>query len=71
MKDALPDSGFFSEGLAAYRSRQWDEARRAFTAALEAVPNDGPSKAFLQRIDGFAEAPPGEDWDGSWYLDQK
>lgn len=61
----------FSEGLAAYRSRQWDEARRAFTAALAAVPNDGPSKAFLQRIDGFAEAPPGEEWDGSWYLDQK
>jgi adenylate cyclase len=33
----------YSEGLAAYRARRWDEARSAFNAALEAVPDDGPS----------------------------
>ena len=32
----------YSEGLAAYRARRWDEARSAFDAALEAVPGDGP-----------------------------
>jgi class 3 adenylate cyclase len=61
----------FSEGLAAYRARRWDEALRAFAAALESVPNDGPSMIFIKRIDGLMKTPPGEDWDGSWHLEQK
>jgi adenylate cyclase len=61
----------YSEGLAAYRARHWDEARRAFAAALESVPNDGPSMTFIKRIDGLATNPPGDGWDGSWHLEQK
>jgi adenylate cyclase len=61
----------FAEGLAAYRTQHWDDARRAFTAALEVVANDGPSRAFLRRIEIFAATPPPEIWDGSWHLDQK
>jgi class 3 adenylate cyclase len=61
----------FSEGLVAYRARRWDEALRAFVAALESVPNDGPSMTFIKRIDSLKKTPPGEDWDGSWRLAQK
>jgi class 3 adenylate cyclase len=61
----------YSEGLAAYRGRHWDEARRAFAAALESVPNDGPSMTFIKRIDDLATNPPGDGWDGSWHLEQK
>ena len=61
----------FSEGLVAYRARRWDEALRAFAAALESVPNDGPSMTFIKRIDSLMKTPPGEDWDGSWRLAQK
>ena len=61
----------FAEGLAAYRGRRWDEARRAFVAALEAAPEDGPSMTFIKRIDSLAAASPGDDWDGSWHLEQK
>ena len=61
----------FSEGLVAYRARRWDEALRAFAAALESVPNDGPSMTFVKRIDSLMKTPPGEDWDGSWRLEQK
>lgn len=61
----------FSEGLAAYRARRWDEALRAFAAALESVPNDGPSMTFIKRIDSLMKTPPGEDWGGSWHLEQK
>jgi adenylate cyclase len=61
----------FSEGLAAYRARRWDEARRAFEAALKAVPDDGPSLAFIKRLERFAITPPSGDWDGSWQLEQK
>ena len=61
----------FSEGLAAYRARGWVEARRAFAAALQAVPDDGLSMTFIKRIDSLAAAPPGDGWDGSWHLEQK
>jgi len=61
----------FAEGLAAYRARRWDEARAAFEAALLVVPDDGPSTAFIQRIERLAAAPPGEDWDGAWHLERK
>jgi adenylate cyclase len=61
----------YAEGLAAYRARRWDDARRAFDAALEAVPGDGPSMALARRVDGFKANPPADDWDGSWHPDHK
>ncbi len=61
----------YSEGLAAYRAQRWDEALAAFKEALEAVPADGPSMTFVNRIEGFKTNPPADAWDGSWYLDHK
>ena len=61
----------FAEGLGAYRAQHWDAARRAFTAALEAAPDDGPSMALINRLDSLAATPPGVGWDGAWHLEQK
>jgi class 3 adenylate cyclase len=61
----------FSEGLAAYRAQRWEEAGRAFQAALHASPNDGPSMTFIKRIEKLVAAPPGDGWDGSWHLERK
>ena len=61
----------YSEGLAAYRARQWEEARRSFNAALEVFPGDGPSMTLLNRIESFQKSPPTQDWNGSWHLDRK
>ncbi|OCK61898.1 adenylate/guanylate cyclase domain-containing protein [Bradyrhizobium sp. LMTR 3] len=61
----------YAEGLAAYRERRWDDARRAFHAALEAVPGDGPATALAKRVENFRVNPPAADWDGAWRLDQK
>ncbi|MBR1272148.1 HAMP domain-containing protein [Bradyrhizobium sp. AUGA SZCCT0222] len=61
----------YSKGLAAYRERRWDDARHAFSAGLEAVPGDGPSRAFIKRIGEFQANPPAADWDGAWRLDEK
>lgn len=61
----------FSAGLTAYRAQHWDEARNAFASALQSVPNDGPSKIFIKRIDGWTANPPADGWDGSWHLEQK
>jgi adenylate cyclase len=61
----------YSEGLAAYRARRWNEAQAALTAALEIAPGDGPALTLLGRIESMEKNPPGADWDGSWRLDQK
>jgi class 3 adenylate cyclase len=61
----------YSDGLAAYRARNWQEARFAFEAALQASPGDGPSVSLIKRIERLALAPPGDDWDGAWHLEQK
>jgi class 3 adenylate cyclase len=61
----------YAAGLAAYRARRWDDARRAFRAALEAVPGDEPSNVFIGRIEEFAKNPPPADWDGAWHFDRK
>ena len=61
----------YAEGLAAYRKRLWQEARKGFAAALGANPDDGPSLTMLKRIDLFVAAPPAVDWDGAWRLEQK
>ena len=61
----------YALGLAVYRARRWEEARAAFAAALAAVPDDGPSSAMVKRIDVLAAAPPTDDWDGAWHIEQK
>ena len=61
----------YSEGLAAYRARHWDEATSALKAALAAVPADGPCMVLLTRVESLRDNPPPADWDGSWHLDQK
>ena len=61
----------YSEGLAAYRARRWDEATSALKAALAASPDDGPCMVLLTRVESLRDNPPPADWDGSWRLDQK
>ena len=61
----------YAEGLKAHRAQRWDEARTAFAAALEAVPDDGPTLALTGRITDFKTNLPPENWDGAWHLDHK
>ena len=61
----------YSEGLAAYRARHWDEATSALKAALAVAPGDGPCMVLLNRVENLRDNPPAADWDGSWRLDQK
>jgi adenylate cyclase len=61
----------FAEGLADYRGRNWQAATAAFKAALEAVPEDGPSRVFLHRVVRLEAEPPPPDWKGVWTLSEK
>lgn len=59
-------SQVYGEGLAAYRSQDWDEARARFEACLQLVPDDSPSTLMLKRVAVLGEKFSGEGWDGVW-----
>lgn len=61
----------FALALAAYRSRQWDQAEVLFHSCLEVAPHDGPSRLFLDRIRHLRTQPPEEHWQGIWFLETK
>ena len=61
----------YAEGLAAYRQQSWQVASTAFTAALRAVPDDGPSHELLRRIARLKADPPPAEWDSVWNLHEK
>jgi adenylate cyclase len=63
--------GRFAAGLAAYRRQAWTEAEAAVAAALELVPDDGPSRVFLERVSALRASPPAADWNGVWTLTSK
>jgi adenylate cyclase len=53
----------YQSGLDAYKRRDWELAATYFGAALEADPEDGPSRVYLQRATEYAAEPPPADWD--------
>jgi adenylate cyclase len=61
----------FASGLACYRARRWAEAETAFRSALDARPDDGPSRTFLARCARYAVSPPPEPWDGVYEMQTK
>jgi class 3 adenylate cyclase len=61
----------YSEGLAAYQSRDWENAVKAFRQCLEINADDGPSATFIKRIEQFRINPPEPGWDGAWIITQK
>lgn len=63
--------GAYLQGLAAYRQQDWDTARRHFSSALQAAPNDGPSRAMLAQIGEWQINPPPAGWNGAWHLTEK
>lgn len=53
----------YDAGMKAYKSHDWEGAAQLFQAALEAVPDDGPSRLYLDRSRENAADPPPPDWD--------
>lgn len=61
----------YAAALNHYRQQNWSEASKAFTQALELMPQDKASSVFLQRIQYFIKNPPFEGWCGVWVLESK
>ena len=50
-------------GMAEYKRHQWEAAKAHFRSALEACPDDGPSRLYVQRCEDNIAEPPPPDWD--------
>jgi adenylate cyclase len=61
----------YSEGLEAYKRRDFKTAAAQFEAALALDPGDGPSRVYLGRAKEYLVAPPPADWDGVYELKSK
>ena len=53
----------YEAGLRVYKTRDWKLAASYFQAALEADPDDGPSRVYLERATEYVADPPPADWD--------
>lgn len=56
----------YAEALALHRQRRWNEAEALFGNCLALWPADGPSRLMAERCRTFRDAPPPQDWDGSF-----
>ena len=66
--DAL---GHFRDGLARYRSRDFDRAREEFAKVLKLNPADKAATMYLERCALLKENPPPADWVGVWVMESK
>jgi adenylate cyclase len=66
--DAL---GYFRDGLAKYRDRNFDRAEELFSRVLELNPADKAAKMYLERSAHLRQSPPPEDWCGVWVMESK
>jgi adenylate cyclase len=61
----------FEAGLKAYRGREWKVAVSKFEQVLDLVPQDTPSKVYVQRCNEYWKMPPANDWNGVYVLRAK
>jgi adenylate cyclase len=61
----------FSQGLAHYRKKEWDQAIVHFVHALQLVPSDVPSLLYIDRCHNYKQNPPSQDWDGVFAMQTK
>jgi len=61
----------FAEGLAAYRTRDWDRSEQRFAQCLGVMPADGPATVFRRRCEFVRGKTLPADWDGVWQLTEK
>ncbi|GJQ62842.1 MAG: adenylate/guanylate cyclase domain-containing protein [Melioribacteraceae bacterium] len=70
-EEKLKKLSTYFDGLTEYRNRNFREAENLFLQTLENLPDDAPSKVYIERIAYYLESPPGEEWDGSFTMKSK
>jgi adenylate cyclase len=68
MIDAM---GLFRSGIAKYRQREWDAARKLFEEVLSLNSKDKAALMYIDRCDTLKADPPPDDWDGTYVMESK
>ena len=68
VSDAL---GYFRDGLAKYRGRDFGTAKGLFAKVLEINGDDKAARMYVERCDLLATNPPAPDWAGVWVMTTK
>ncbi|MEJ0071637.1 MAG: GAF domain-containing protein [Pseudomonadota bacterium] len=68
MMDVL---GYFNEGIEHYRGAQFAKALDRFQKALDRHPRDALTATYIERCRHLVDHPPGDIWDGVWYMTEK
>lgn len=61
----------YNTGLELYKAKKFVEAKSFFQKALESIPEDGPSKLYVERCDQLIATPPPDNWDGVFTMTTK
>jgi len=61
----------YFEGLKLYKEKEFEKALKCFQKSIEILPEDTPSKVYINRINYFIANPPGEEWDGVFEMKTK
>ncbi len=54
-----------------YKQQKFIDAIPVFKSVFQYIPNDPPSKTYIERCDVLKDHPPGPDWDGRYVLTAK
>jgi len=58
-------------GLDYYKSRKFNDALMKFNEVLKNIPDDGPSKVYIERCNYYINYPPADDWDNVFVMKTK
>lgn len=61
----------FALGLRLYREQHWEKAAGCFSEILRILPQDGPSKLYLERCRTLQLRPPSAPWEGVYRWETK
>ncbi|MCL1865242.1 MAG: adenylate/guanylate cyclase domain-containing protein [Spirochaetes bacterium] len=75
-KGTLPQNVYdmieqYNKGLEMFAEHQWDKAHKCFKDAMKVLPDDGPSKLYIDRCNKYMKNPPSKSWNGVYTLDTK
>jgi adenylate cyclase len=76
MKGSLPDYMYemlekYNAGRAAFVKRDWKQAISMFRQAIKVLPDDGPSRIYVEKCEEYMKTPPPRGWDGVFQLKSK
>ncbi|MGE5525966.1 MAG: GAF domain-containing protein [Rhodospirillaceae bacterium] len=61
----------FREALTLYRKRRFADSAAAFRDVLAINPADKAAKLYVARCEYFGRAPPPDDWNSAWVMEEK